>query len=207
MSRANTRAAKSDRRRHWAYGVGLTAGALVVAVLPSAGRLGRSARELQRTQSTYTAKLSWVGQSGELERRVRERAAEAAALDAKLLTSADMARLTQAINLAARATGCSVRSTRPGEPRVLPRSEAKGIEARGKGEKPEARTEAVEWPVRVAVQGEYAQIGALLARLSAAPWHVRITRLAIQPSGEDREALSCELELAGYGLRSRPQGG
>jgi hypothetical protein len=96
-----------------------------------------------------------------------------------------------------------VRSRRPDDPRVLPRPDAKGPEGAAKSKAAKPRTEFIEWPVHVAVQGEYAQIDALLARLRKARWHVRINRLVLQPSGEDREMLTCDFEIVGYGLRAR----
>ena len=189
------RAAGRERdRQQWAYGLGLMLVAALLVVLPTVARLSRGLRDLRRIHETYDQKLSWAGSKGELERRVREQEAATAELDARLLTSAGVAQLTKAINAAARAAGCSVLSIHPADPRVLPRPKPKDGED-------EPAVERVQWRVSVAVQGEYAQISALLARLRRGPWHLQVWRLAIRPSGEDCEALSCELELAGCGLR------
>jgi hypothetical protein len=64
----------------------------------------------------------------------------------------------------------------------------------------------VRRPVHVVVQGDYAQIADLLARLRAVPWHVRITGLVLRASADDGETLVCELDLEGYGIEPADEG-
>lgn len=190
-----------SRYRIRAYGLGVTLVAAAAIVLPAAARLQRSIRDLARIRATYAQKRSWAGNKAELERRVAEQEAAVAELDARLLTGAEVAELTRAINAAARAAGCTVRSTRPAAPRTLPRATGKDEE-----DSAEARCEFVRWPVHVVLQGEYAQVSGALMRLRAAPWHVRIARLVLRPAGDDGETLICELDLDGYGLRPVTEG-
>jgi len=186
----------ATRYRAWAFGLGVTLIAVVAVVLPAAARLQRSMRDLARIRATYAQKRSWAGNKAELERRVAEQEAAVAKLDARLLTGAEVAELARAINEAARAAGCTVRSTRPAAPRILPRAAGKDAEDSAR-----ARREFVSWPIHVVLQGEYAQVSAALARLRAEPWHVRIARLVLRPAGDDGESLVCELDLDGCGLR------
>jgi len=191
----------ATRHRAWAYGLGVTLIAAVAIVLPAAARLQRSIRDLARIRATYAQKRSWTGNKAELERRVAEQEAAVAELDARLLAGAEVAELTRAINAAARAAGCTVRSTRPAAPRILPRAAGKDAE-----DSAEAHCEFVRWPVHVVFHGEYAQVSAALTRLRAAPWRVRIARLVLRPAGDDGETLVCELDLDGYGLRPVTKG-
>ncbi len=192
-ARMRAQATRADGGRQWARGLALMLAAGVVAILPAAARLRRGLRDLRCIRATYALKVSWAGNRDELERRVREQGAAMAALDARLLAAADVPRLTRAINAAARETGCAVLSTRPAQPMPLPRPQAKG-------KAPDDAAAFAQWRVRVELQGAYAQLSALLARLGHETWHLRIRRLVLQPNGEDREALHCELELVGYGL-------
>jgi Tfp pilus assembly protein PilO len=194
-ARKQQHATSVDPRRQWAYGLGLLTAGILLAVLPAAARLRRGMRDLRRARATYALKVSWAGNKDELRRRVAEQAAAVAALDARLLASPELPELTRAINAAAQAAACSVRSIRPSEPLPLPRPVPKR-----KGQEPAA--EWVQWRLWIEVQGEYAQVSGLLERLDADSRHLCIRRLVLQPAGEDRETLVCELELAAFGLRS-----
>lgn len=203
--RSGPRAHGGDR--HWAHGVGLTLAGLLAASLIIGGQLRTSLRDLDCMRAAYATKLELAERKGVVEQRAREQEAALAAAEQKLLTGADVAALTQTIAVAARATGCSIASIQPLNPRVLPRADPNAAKAGGDEAKSAAQMQFVEWSVRVSVRGEYGQIGALLARLNAETRYLNITTLTIEPNGEDRESLACELEIAGYGLRLLTEGG
>jgi hypothetical protein len=198
MAELASRYLGSEAARKWAYAAALALVGGAAAVLPTATRLSRSLRELETTRRTYAARVAWAGKRDEIEQRLRDQEAGAKAVDAKLLTAGDLSSFAQALTVAARAAGCSVQSVRPAEPRLVPRPDAEASKAAGKGA---PRVEWVEWPVRLILQGDYPQISALLDRLRGQERFLRVTRLSLQPVEDDREQLSCELEIAGYGLR------
>jgi len=197
---------KAASKREVLYGAGLTVAGLALLALPLVARLRQSMHDLDRVRATHAARVELASRKGELVRRVREHEAAMAELEARLLTSADLAEFTQLLTVASRAAGCLVISVRPANPRVLPRPEAHGAESGTKDAEKGPRENFVECPVRVTVRGEYGQISALLARLSSEKRHFRIMRLTIGPSGEDRQRLNCELELAGYTLGPPAEG-
>jgi len=203
-----TRLLRTDRRRHIAYGLALLGAGLLLAALPAAQHLRQSLRDLAAIRSAYDAKQAWAGRKDEIEERLRNQEAATAALDAKLMSATDLPGFTQRIAAAARATGCSVQSVQPTEPRILPRPDGKSHEGDPNAAKPEKPVQFVEWTVRVSVQGEYSQLAALLHRLTESGTRFcAITQLALQPNGDERQQLNCDLEIAGYGLRPAPGGG
>lgn len=193
------------RHRPWLYGAGLMAAALVLAIVPAATRAAAAWRALRNATTTHAVKLAWVEHHPEIEKRVEEREAEAAALDEQLVTAAKLAEIREAIMLAARASGCIVHTTSPLEPKTIPRPEEDSSKP---GARPAARTAKepprasfVQWPIHVVVQGEYMQVVAMLGRLRAERACLRITKLSIHPTREP-ESLTCSIELSGYGLRA-----
>jgi len=203
-----TRLLGTERRRHIAYGLALLGVGLVVFAAPSAQRLRQSMHELATARSTYAVKQAWADRKGEIEQRLSAQEAATAALDARLMSATDLPGFTQRIAAAARATGCSVQSVQPTDPRILPYPVDKSAEGQGGSAKREKPVQFVEWTVRVAVQGEYDQVAALLHRLSESGTRFcSITQLALQPNGDERQQLNCDLELAGYGLRPAPSVG
>ncbi|MFP4057494.1 MAG: hypothetical protein ACLF0G_11560 [Candidatus Brocadiia bacterium] len=204
MSALRQRLFSRESARQWLYGGALAVAAALFVVLPAAQRLRRSMHSLSTERRTYAGKVSWAANREEMAQRVRECEAEVAELDARLLDGAEVAELTESIAKLARKCGCAVRSIRPLEPRVL------GLADEGEGETPPAReregdggprTEFLEWPLRMAVRGEYAQVCSLLESLAAGPRSLCLTRLELYPCEGDRERLSCELEIVGGGLR------
>jgi hypothetical protein len=197
---------KGRRRRQLVLGLAVTAAAMLSVALPMGLRLRRSLRELERVKATYARKLEWAQQKGALEKRVREQQAAVAEVDSRLLTEASLPKFTQFIAVAARAAGCRVASIRPLEQRLLPRPGEKGKREATRGAKKEARrAQFVQLPVRVALLGEYEQLCRLLGRLGTGRWYLRVTRLVLQPEGEDRTRVSCDLQVAGHALRTPPQ--
>jgi len=202
MSEQAIRLFSGDVGRGWTTGITLTLAGLLAVVLPAAMRVRQSMNGLATMRQTYAAKLAWADHKGEIAKRLAEQQAAAAALDARLLTAADLSSFTQTIAVVARSAGCAVRSIRPVPPRVLPRpGEGKaGATAPAPGQGP--RSEFVEWLFRTEIQGDYGQVSALLGRLWQHERYLRLTRLSIQACDGDREQLNCEIEIAGYGLRS-----
>lgn len=192
--------------RRWAYGAGLTALGAVLVVWPAAEGLRASMRDLARAQSTLDAKLRFVANGNVVRRRLAESRERLRALEEQIVTDKGLAGVTRTLALAARATGCSVLSTRPASARVIPRPGGEASRPRDKGKKARARPDFVEWRTRATVRGEYAQLVALLERLSSEQRRFRATRLVAHPSGDDRINVLCELEIAGYGLRPPPGG-
>ena len=184
----------------WAWGLVLTAAGFLVFVLPATARLRGSFAERETVRRTYDAKLSWVGNKDEIGRRLREQEAAAAALDARLLTTRDVAGVTQAVAAEAREAGCSVRAIRPLEPRALPRPDPRGAGGTPAAARKGAQDDFTEWPIRVELSGDYGQIQALLAGLWGHERYFRLLRLTLQPAIDNREQLNCDIEIAGYGL-------
>lgn len=199
----------------WAGAVALMMAGLLFVVLPALAHWLQAKRSLDRAKIVYAAKLDLVGKKGELERRVQRQGTALAQAQAKLVTARNVGGISRSIALAARAEKCSVLSIRPLEPRKLRRPDEKdsttgaggerGRSAQGKKE--DRRPDFLEWPVRAIVQGEYGHICALLARVRSGPRCLRVVRLMLQPTAEDRRRLTCDFEIAGYGLKAPEEGG
>jgi hypothetical protein len=191
----------SGTRKSLWYGASVLVVCLLVTALPLFVRLQRRRNALASVRRTYHAKVVLASRTDWLARRLAEQEAIVADFAERRLTDEDRSALTREITAAARAARCTVEYTRLPEPRVLPNpreqtSAKKGIAVRAKVSK-----QFMEWPVRVTVSGEYRQIMVLLATLARSERHMRLARVAIQPRGDERERVSCELEISGYGIR------
>ena len=196
----------TDKSRQWVYGLIFAAIALACTAGPGGVRLWRSLRARRTIRATYAAKLAWAAKRPEIERRVRDQEKATAELDARLFMESDEGDFTQAITAAARAARCAVRSVRPLTSRILGGPETKTTANRSASAQKKPSVEFLERPVRLILQAEYGQVGALLKRLEADTRVVRVRRLKLQPYRNDRKRLHCELEITGYDLRTEAEG-
>jgi len=186
------------RRAQVFCGAAIALAGLLTIVLPTALRLRRTLASLATARKTYASKLAWAGRKDELEARLRKQQEVVKVLDAKLVGPNSLSPLTQAITSVARAAGCAVAAIRPLPPRTFSRP---GEAQPSAGPSPDQDgPDFVVFPIRLQVEGEYAHLKTFLERLSRLHTHLELKEAVIEPVEGDRQVLSCDLELAAYGL-------
>lgn len=194
-------------RRHLGYGACILAACLLIIATPLFVRLQRRRNGLASVRRTYNVKVVMASRTDWLARKLEEQKAMVADFSNRHLTDEDRSALTREITAAARAARCTVDYTRLPEPRVLPNPREQTAAKKRLAVRAEETKQFMEWPVRVTVSGDYRQIMVLLATLARSERHMRLTRVAIQPRGDEREQVSCELEVSGYGVRQKGKEG
>ena len=192
--------------RPWLVGLVLSlAGAGLVAATMT-GRLLDSIDGMKQLTVTHNLKLRIASRKGELEQRQRVQQEALAQLEERLVTAADISGLTKKLAVAARSDGCSVLSIRPVEPREVARPDQQKSEKRSNKKKKDKRPPFIERAFKISLRGEYSQISSFLTRLAAERKHLRVARLSLSPLPDNREMLSCALEIATYELGEPGQG-
>lgn len=205
MIRSARQALRGKAGRHCAYGVALGIVGMLIVVLPLSLRLRQTLRGLRTTRATYEAKMKWVNNRPELERRIKLQTAALEEVEAKLLLPEGVDEFTQQLAIAARRAGCLVSSVQAAEPRAMKDegSRPSGNKAKGRS-KTKSRSDVtfVEQPLHLSLRAEYRQVVDFLKFLEQQERFVQVTRLAVQPDQNDRERLVCQIEIVAFSLGS-----
>ena len=192
---------QDERRRYIACAVAIVALGGSLLVWPAVPKVRGSLKALKTARSTFRAKAAWMTDKPALEQRVLSAEKRVAEVEAMLVDARGVGAFAQRMARLVQQSGGMIRTVQPVEARTIE------MEAGPRRKSKSARPRPVEFferPLNLSFVADFGQLIALLDSLRKDRAYLQVTKLKVQPNGDDRQTLLCDLEITPYSVVMAP---